>query len=193
MLARISGKSFREEEEASAATTSFNLVRSIRLRRFRWLGHMSARRTQQADLSGGHGTVLRRRSRKPLHGCAPTHLSIPKINWSQSAYLPESQEYTWPKPTRGANNDDRSVDSWTNSAYIPDSIPIWTKPTIGIESDEITEESWAAPAYIPTTISTPPHHVTKTPKSLGARPLIYPQPYLPPHTIHMGGKRIHPG
>ena len=38
MLARITGKSFREE--AGARTTSFDLVRSIRQRRMRWLGHI---------------------------------------------------------------------------------------------------------------------------------------------------------
>ena len=38
MLARITGKSFREE--ASPLTCTFDLVRSIRLRRFRWLGHI---------------------------------------------------------------------------------------------------------------------------------------------------------
>ena len=38
MLARITGRSFREE--ARPATTSFDLVLSIRRRRLRWLGHI---------------------------------------------------------------------------------------------------------------------------------------------------------
>ena len=38
MLTRITGRSFREE--ARAESTTFDLVKSIRVRRFRWLGQI---------------------------------------------------------------------------------------------------------------------------------------------------------
>ena len=38
MLARITGKSYRDE--ARPSTCTFDLVRSVRVRRFRWLGHI---------------------------------------------------------------------------------------------------------------------------------------------------------
>ena len=38
LLSHITGRSYRDE--ARPSTTSFDLVRSIRIRRFRWLGHI---------------------------------------------------------------------------------------------------------------------------------------------------------
>ena len=76
MLSRITGKSF--QEEARACSTSFNLVRSIRRRRLKWLGQI----LRKGESSMAYQAILdQRMMNRPgnLTMDAPPHSSMTEL------------------------------------------------------------------------------------------------------------------
>ena len=74
MLARFTGKT--QQQEARPATTSFNLVRQMRITRYKYLGFIlregskqpTSRRTKPSDLQGGYSAVRERHGRQSADG-----------------------------------------------------------------------------------------------------------------------------
>ena len=117
MLARITGRNVREE--ARSTTSSFDIVKNIRVRRLRWLGQILRGDQDRLKIVPGDEISIRNAERQEyVHGCPTPRKSRGSHCPSQRQGLLEITGDEYPFTPKRTNPVYRHIDLYTTDVFI---------------------------------------------------------------------------